>query len=106
MNWAQFKHPVSHMCLAGIVVASQSFTQEVACSGCMFAEFSYKYLGKTPFKLKPLPCQIACFQLQIIISLLAFTEGQTSRCEANYQLHVETFEYLCVFTILTLFHNI
>ena len=29
MNWAQFKDPVSHMCLAGAVVASWSLTQEV-----------------------------------------------------------------------------
>ena len=32
MNWAQFKDPVSHMCLAGTVVASWSLTQEVAGS--------------------------------------------------------------------------
>ena len=30
MNWAQFKDPVSHMCLAGAVVASWSPTKEVA----------------------------------------------------------------------------
>ena len=30
MNWAQFKDPDSHMCLAGAVVASWSLTQEVA----------------------------------------------------------------------------
>ena len=30
MNWAQFKDPVSHTCLAGTVVASLSLTQEVA----------------------------------------------------------------------------
>ena len=30
MNWAQFKDPVSHTCLAGAVVASWSLTQEVA----------------------------------------------------------------------------
>ena len=29
MDWAQFKDPVSHMCLAGIVVASWSLTKEV-----------------------------------------------------------------------------
>ena len=29
MNWAQFKDPVSHMCLAGAVVASWFVTQEV-----------------------------------------------------------------------------
>ena len=32
MNWAQFKDPVSHMFLAGAVVASWSLTQEVAAS--------------------------------------------------------------------------
>ena len=30
MNWAQFKDPVSHICLDGTVVVSWSFTQEVA----------------------------------------------------------------------------
>ena len=30
MNWAHFKDPVSHICLAGVVVASWSLTQEVA----------------------------------------------------------------------------
>ena len=30
MNWAQFKDPVSHMCLVSAVVASWSLTQEVA----------------------------------------------------------------------------
>ena len=30
MNWAWFKDPAYHMCLAGIVVASWSLTQEVA----------------------------------------------------------------------------
>ena len=32
MNWTQFKDPVSHICLAGAVVASWSLTQEVASS--------------------------------------------------------------------------
>ena len=32
MNWSQFKDPVSHMCLAGTVVAFMSLTQEVAVS--------------------------------------------------------------------------
>ena len=32
MDWGQFKDPGSHMCLAGIMVASWSLTQEVACS--------------------------------------------------------------------------
>ena len=30
LHWAQFKDPVSHMCLAGAVVASWSPTQKVA----------------------------------------------------------------------------
>ena len=32
MNWAQFKDPISHTCLAGAVVACWSLTQEVAGS--------------------------------------------------------------------------
>ena len=32
MNWAQSKDPVSHMCLAGTVIASWSLTEEVAGS--------------------------------------------------------------------------
>ena len=30
MNWGQFKDPISHMCLAGAVVACWPLTQEVA----------------------------------------------------------------------------
>ena len=30
MDWAHFKYPVSHMCLAGAVVALWSLTQELA----------------------------------------------------------------------------
>ena len=30
MNWAQFKDPVSRVCLSGAVVASWSLTQEMA----------------------------------------------------------------------------
>ena len=30
MNWVQFEDPISHMCLAGAVVASWSLTPEVA----------------------------------------------------------------------------
>ena len=30
MNWAGYKDPVSHMCVADTVVASWSLTQEVA----------------------------------------------------------------------------
>ena len=32
MNWSQFKDPLSHMCLAGAVVAPWFLTQEVAGS--------------------------------------------------------------------------
>ena len=32
MNWAQFKDPFCHMCLADTVLASWSLTQEVAGS--------------------------------------------------------------------------
>ena len=39
MNWAQFKDPVSHMCLAGAVVACWSLTQEMAG----LSPFSNKY---------------------------------------------------------------
>ena len=50
MNWAQFKNPASHMCLADAVVVAWSFTQDVAGSSPFtlttnifvteFAEFS------------------------------------------------------------------
>ena len=46
MNCAQFKDPVSHMCLAGALAASWSFIQEVAGSSpfkqliILVAEFS------------------------------------------------------------------
>ena len=38
MNWAQFKYPVSHMCLAGAVVACWFVTQEVAGSNTHFLQ--------------------------------------------------------------------
>ena len=57
MNWAQFKDPVSHVCLAGTVVESWSLTQEVTGSSPFtvmtnifvteFSEFSEK-IRKTP----------------------------------------------------------
>ena len=52
MNWAHFQDPVSHMCLAGAVVASWCLIQEVA--GVMRKILllnslnSVKLLGKTP----------------------------------------------------------
>ena len=62
MNWAQFTDPISHMCLAGAVVACQFLTLEVAGWQVRvllmsiffvteFAEFSEKHLGKTPLLL-------------------------------------------------------
>ena len=54
MNWAGFKDPVSHVCLAGAVVAFWSLTQEVTGSSpftvnnFFVTEFSEKHLGKTP----------------------------------------------------------
>ena len=44
MNWVQFKDPVSHMCLAGTVVASWSPTIEVAGIEPFYC--NEKYLGK------------------------------------------------------------
>ena len=41
MNWAQFKDPVSHMCLTGTVVAAWSLKQEVAGSSPFFALQDY-----------------------------------------------------------------
>ena len=35
MNWGQFKDLVSHMCLAGIVVALWTHTQEVVGSSSL-----------------------------------------------------------------------
>ena len=63
MNWAQFKDPIPHMCLAGTVVTFWSLTQEVArwqvrvllmsyLFVTEFAEFSEKHLGKTPMSLR------------------------------------------------------
>ena len=47
MNWAQFKDPISHMCLAGAMVPPWSLPQEVADSNpfivmtnIFFSEFS------------------------------------------------------------------
>ena len=55
MNSAEFKDPVSHLCLTCAVVASYSLTQEVTGSNpftvmknIFFTKFSKKHLGKTP----------------------------------------------------------
>ena len=57
MNWAKFKDPVSHMCLASAVVAPWSLTQEMAglspftvITNIFVTEFSVKILGKTPMR--------------------------------------------------------
>ena len=42
MKWAQFEDPVSHMCIAGVVVAYWSLTQEAA--------------GSSPFKQRQIFC--------------------------------------------------
>ena len=54
MNLGQFKDPVSHMCLAGAVVAYWSLTEEVAGSSpltvmtnIVVTEFAEKNLRKT-----------------------------------------------------------
>ena len=44
MKWAQFKDPVSHMCLAGAVVACWFMTQEVSGSNThFFAKIFFKF---------------------------------------------------------------
>ena len=57
MNWTEFKDPVSHVCLAGAMVASWSLTQEVAGLNTftvmtIVTEFSENILAKTPIHLK------------------------------------------------------
>ena len=61
MNWAQFKYPVFHMCLAVAVVASWSLTQEVGLSPfnvmtnifvTEFGEFSENISGKLKYLFK------------------------------------------------------
>ena len=44
MNWAQFKDHVSHMCLAGAMVACWFVTQEIAGSNIYFLQ---KYLSSS-----------------------------------------------------------
>ena len=51
MNWAEFKEPISHVCLADTVVTSWSLTQEVAGSSPFTVKrniFVTEHLGKTP----------------------------------------------------------
>ena len=44
MNWAQFKDPVSHMCLAGSVAACCFVTQELTGSNTHFCKNIFKNL--------------------------------------------------------------
>ena len=72
MNWAQLKNLVSHMCLAGTVVASCFLTQKVACSSPftvmtnMFftecAEFSENIEGKLYYGAFTVTLFIGVFQ--------------------------------------------
>ena len=55
MNWAQFKDPVFHMCLADAAVASRSLTQWVAGSIPFKHKYLVKHVGKTPLSLKSTP---------------------------------------------------
>ena len=41
MDWAQFIHPVSHMCFTGAVVVSWSLTQDVAGSSLFNDKYFY-----------------------------------------------------------------
>ena len=54
MNWAQFKDPVSHMCLADTLVASWSLTQEVTGSSLLLLSLnslnSVKHLGELQYE--------------------------------------------------------
>ena len=53
MNWGHFKDPVSHMCLAGAVVASWSLTQEVAGSS-PFTVMTNIFSSNSPKSVKKL----------------------------------------------------
>ena len=44
MNWAQFKDPVSHICLPGAVVACSFVTQEVAGLNTHFLQKYFQVL--------------------------------------------------------------
>ena len=49
MNWSQFKDPVSHLCVAGAVVASWSLTIVAAGSNLFDDKFSENIWGKLNF---------------------------------------------------------
>ena len=46
MNWAQFKNPLSHLCLAGVVVASWSLIVQATRSKSFNDNFSAKTFRK------------------------------------------------------------
>ena len=50
MNWAQFKDPTSHVCLAGAVVASWPLTQEMAVSSPLTVMTNIFVTGITEFR--------------------------------------------------------
>ena len=65
MNWAQFKDPVSHMCLAGTVVASWSLTQVAGWNNLFkiviffvteFSEFNETFRKTSNVTFQPVLC--------------------------------------------------
>ena len=50
MNWAQFKDPVSRMCLAGGMVTSWSRIQEVACQSYAWTLFTILFSSWIPLQ--------------------------------------------------------
>ena len=51
MNWDQFKDPISHLCLAGSVVASWSLRQEVAGSNPFHDKYFWSLNLLNPVKI-------------------------------------------------------
>ena len=79
MNWDQLKSLVSQMCLAGIVLASWSLTQEVAGS----SPFNDKYLGKTPFETFD-TCNDRKSITMLVLSNVEFTKNLDSETKIFY----------------------
>ena len=67
MNWVQFKVPVSHMCLAGAMIACWSPTQEVA-----------GWRGSSPFTV-----------MTYILSLNSVKTFRESSNESDYKEHLD-----------------
>ena len=67
MNWPQFKHPVSHMCLAGAVVASWCLTQEVAGSSPFTVMINILSLNSAKTFRKKLHCEQILFLVVILL---------------------------------------